>query len=345
MNRIRTNLITGFLGTGKTTTINALIRQRPEAERWAVFVNEYGMVPVDQVLYEGQDSEVEVAELGGGCMCCSTAFLMPPLLARLIRTVKPHRLLIEPTGVGHPASLIDQLRGEHFGHLLDLGPTLCVVDPKDFANPRLQSSPMFFDQIQMADIVVINWTDMRDPSLVRACRDWIEQFDPPKLCVQVTNQGQVSLNWLDLEGARIRLPQFPNAHDQTRNAFEPQGHQSGHEAGTAVLDAPPEPGHPKRFENTDGLHSACGWILHPDERFDRVALFAFLSHVTPILRLKGVFRCGDDWWSINRVKHETSTQKTSYRRDSRLEVISDGESLTWSEFEARLLSCRIDASQ
>ncbi|WP_206352216.1 CobW family GTP-binding protein [Tautonia rosea] len=339
LQRIRTNLITGFLGTGKTTTINALIRQRPDAERWAVFVNEFGMVSVDHVLYEGQDPEIEIAELGGGCMCCSTAFLMPPLLARLIRTAKPHRLLIEPTGVGHPAAMIDQLRGEHFGHLLELGPTLCVIDPKDFANPRLQSSPMFFDQIQMADIIVINWTDTRDPALVRGCREWVEQFDPPKLFVQETSQGQIPLHWLDLEGSRVRLPRFQKAHDQERQASDVL-HQSGHSASTVLIDAPPILGHPRRFENSDGLQHACGWIFHPDERFDRDALFDFLTRVGPILRLKGVFRCEDDWWAINRVKDETHLRPSTYRRDSRLEVILDEETRDWSEFESELLSSR-----
>ncbi|RLS77224.1 MAG: cobalamin biosynthesis protein CobW, partial [Planctomycetota bacterium] len=107
---IPTNIITGFLGTGKTTAILELLKCRPAGERWSVFVNEYGMVSIDDVLMESKSQDVQIQELAGGCFCCTTSAMMDTVLMQFIRRTKPDRLLIEPSGAGHPARVIDALR-------------------------------------------------------------------------------------------------------------------------------------------------------------------------------------------------------------------------------------------
>ena len=178
---IPTNIITGFLGTGKTTAILELLKRRPAGERWSVFVNEYGMVSIDDVLMESKSQDVQIQELAGGCFCCTTSAMMDTVLMQFIRRTKPDRLLIEPSGAGHPARVIDALRGERFRQALDLRATICLVDPKDYENPRVTNSEGFHDQIQMSDVAAINWTDKRERSQIDRCKTWIEQFDPPKL--------------------------------------------------------------------------------------------------------------------------------------------------------------------
>ena len=69
--RIVVNLVTGFLGTGKTTTIRHLLHTHPDNERWAVLVNEFGEVGVDGALLD--DTGVAVQEVAGGCLCCVAA--------------------------------------------------------------------------------------------------------------------------------------------------------------------------------------------------------------------------------------------------------------------------------
>jgi G3E family GTPase len=166
---IPTNIITGFLGTGKTTAILELLKRRPAGERWSVFVNEYGMVSIDDVLMESQSQDVQIQELAGGCFCCTTSAMMDTVLMQFIRRTKPDRLLIEPSGAGHPARVIDALRGERFRQALDLRATICLVDPKDYENPRVTNSEGFHDQIQMSDVVAINWTDKRERPQIDRC--------------------------------------------------------------------------------------------------------------------------------------------------------------------------------
>ena len=101
---IRTNLITGFLGVGKTTAVRHLLAHRPEGERWAVLVNEFGEIGVDGALLD--DTGVAVTEVPGGCVCCVSSQAFTVGLNRLIREQRPERILIEPTGLGHPAQII-----------------------------------------------------------------------------------------------------------------------------------------------------------------------------------------------------------------------------------------------
>ena len=97
------NIVAGTLGVGKTTTINHLLEQRPEDEKWAILINEYGLIGVDAALVEspakGQGQPgVQIKEVAGGCICCSAGFMFEVSLVLLLQR-RPQRLLIEPTGL------------------------------------------------------------------------------------------------------------------------------------------------------------------------------------------------------------------------------------------------------
>ena len=124
---IPTNIITGFLGAGKTSAILHLIRNKPTNERWAVLVNEFGEIGVDGSLFQGQHSEeqgVFIREVPGGCMCCAAGLPMQIALNQLLVKAKPDRLLIEPTGLGHPKEVLQMLSTEYYQTLLSLEKTL-----------------------------------------------------------------------------------------------------------------------------------------------------------------------------------------------------------------------------
>src|SRR5262245_40575024 len=148
---IPTNLVTGFLGVGKTTAVIDLLKHRPAGSRWAVLVNEYGDVSIDGSMIEGETPDgVSVREVGGGCVCCVSAPYLQVAIHFLLIDAKPERLLIETTGLGHPARLLDMLR-RNYADRLDVRATLGLVDPSDFARPEMRANPVFVDQIQLAD--------------------------------------------------------------------------------------------------------------------------------------------------------------------------------------------------
>src|SRR5262245_43602890 len=150
---IPTNLITGFLGVGKTTAVIDLLKRKPAGARWAVLVNEYGEVAIDGAMIEGSGPDgVSVREVGGGCVCCASAPYLPVAIHFLLLDARPERLLIETTGLGHPARLLDSLRLNYHGRL-DVRATLGIVDPADFAKPEMRDNPILVDQIQIDDVL------------------------------------------------------------------------------------------------------------------------------------------------------------------------------------------------
>ena len=96
--RIPVNLIAGPLGIGKTTTINHLLQERPANEKWAVLVNEYGLIGLDAALMDSepepaQPAGVDIREVAGGCICCSAGLMFEVSLVTLLRR-RPARLLL-----------------------------------------------------------------------------------------------------------------------------------------------------------------------------------------------------------------------------------------------------------
>ncbi|MEM7783327.1 MAG: GTP-binding protein, partial [Planctomycetota bacterium] len=289
---------------------------------------------------------VAVEKLGGGCACCTLAFAFKPLLAQFLRRTKPDRFILEPSGLSHPAKVVDILRGPNFSNVIDLRNIICLVDPKDFDDPRWKSNNVFQDQIQLADIVILNWIDQRDKDLIAKCRSWVEKFSPPKQMILETSFGEIGSDLLDKKFTASRLPLFEDAHPLPHSETE-----SNHKTVPAEVDSDPSdqgpddlvlfPDRPIQVPNQGSGYEACGWLFHADDLFDRDRLLDLLGSVRQVIRIKGVFHCANDWWSINRAKESTQCSRTTYRRDSRVEVIIDQKNYDWTTFESELMKCLI----
>ena len=329
--RIPTNLITGFLGVGKTTSIRHLISQKPPNERWAVLVNEFGEVGIDGAIIESAGAEgVAVSEIAGGCFCCASDSPIEFSLMELIRQTNPERILIEPTGLGHPAKVLDTIRGPWFRGVIDLRATICLADAADYANPRVTNVDVFRDQLHMADVVVVNKIDRTDPAILEAFLEYLRQLFPPKSMIVTTTQGALDLTLLDADVTPERTPLFPEAHP----VDSPIAHRHTSSGVSMLL-----PRHPLRKESEQMGRAACGWIFSPLDAFRKVDLFELFSGSFDVHRLKGVFNVGNEWLLFNRVGGELICNAIPYRRDSRLEIILDQPHYDWNDFERLLLNC------
>lgn len=339
---IPTNLVTGFLGVGKTTAVIDLLRRKPPGSRWAVLVNEYGDVSIDGALIEGSGPDgVTVREVGGGCVCCASAPYLPVALHFLLLDAKPERLIIETTGLGHPARLLDTLR-LNYRDRLEVRATIGLVDPADFAKPEMRDNPVFADQIQLSDVVVMNKLDAATPELVADFQRWANGLFPPKLLIAGTTHGRLDPAWLDLTASAERLPLYPEAHEHDHQETGDRRQESGKtktaEGFLTPVSCLLSPGKPTRYPSPPGVRPACcGWVFDPADVFDEGKLLALLAGLKGVSRLKGVFNLGDEWAAVNRAGTALSVSPTAYRRDSRVEVFSD--SLDWPAFEGELVGC------
>lgn len=295
------NLITGFLGVGKTTAMLNLLARRPAGSRWAVLVNEFGQVGIDGATLT-QDG-VAVREVPGGCICCTAQLPLRVALTKLLREVRPERLLIEPTGLGHPAGVIDVLRGEGLASALELRNVICLVDPRQLNDEQYRSLETYQDQIALADVLVANKGDLATPLQLQAFTEYAAQIYPPKRLVAQVSQGQLDAAWLDIESTASANLSAAHAHDT---------HQ----------------------------FTARGWVFSPEQVFDPAklkALFVAWGSEEKIVRAKGVFRIGRDWRLLNLAGGRVDMAPIAYWRDSRLDVIARAEAgLDWDAVEIRM---------
>jgi G3E family GTPase len=325
--RIPTNLFTGFLGSGKTTSILHLLKAKPAGEQWAVLVNEFGDVGIDQALIEGDSpDDLPIQEVGGGCFCCATAMNLPVVLHLLLGGRKVDRLLIETSGLGHPAGILDLLRRDHAGKL-EPRATIGLVTPSDLRSPGMVEENLIFrQQVELADVLVLNQTDRARTGEVESFHQWAAGLFPPKVLVATTERGRIEPGWLDLAIGRpwvgMRLPEAVPTGPET----------PPHEAPRA------SPGQPVRLESqpAGGLW-ACGWIFDPADQFEEEAVLQLMRHPQWV-RLKGVFHTTEGWISVNRSAGGMDLQESCHRRDSRLEVFT-AVAPDWEAMEADLVQC------
>ncbi|MFT6350693.1 MAG: G3E family GTPase [Neptuniibacter pectenicola] len=330
---IPTNIITGFLGVGKTTAINSLLAQKPADETWAILVNEFGQIGIDQAVMENQTEGVAIKELAGGCICCALGPALTSTLALLLRRSKPDRLLIEPTGIGHPAGIIDTLQNDNFKEVLDLRSVICLLDPRALDNPEVISNPTFQDQINLADVIVLNKIDLASEAQTSFAEERSNSLFPPKQAVVKSIAGQISLSLLDLIRKDECQALFPDAHtspDQAELSTAPQAQP--------LFQLQPKAGLPLSKEGSNhGLYS-CGWVLNKNDIFIADKLISYLQSLPNIQRIKGVFHTQEGWVLYNQAINETTVSPITYRRDSRVEIITT-RAFKKDEIQQKLIDC------
>lgn len=303
---IPTNLVLGFLGVGKTTAILDLLKKKPEGEVWAVLVNEFGEVGIDGAILETEGAFVR--EIPGGCMCCVAGLPMQIGLNQLIHKAKPDRLLIEPTGLGHPSQIIETLTGEHYRDVLTLGPVICLVDPRRLEEQKVLDNVQFQDQVAAADIVVANKTDLCEPEQIKRFDDWMGAFEPAKTAVFHTRQGQLDVAWLDGITA-LSAAGNPHAHHH---------HEPAQPSPVAAINEEPW----QLVSNQGQGHFSLGWRIHPDKVLSETSLLA-LSLDGRFARFKAVVHTDEGWRTVNMADGALSVSECEPRELSRVEIISE----------------------
>ncbi len=155
--KIGVTVITGFLGAGKTTFINHILKNYPETQ-FALVENEFGEVSIDTKLIKGVDAS-RMFELKQGCICCTISDEFELVLLELAEKFpNVEHLLIETTGIADPAPVIRPFfRDEKLINLYQYNGTVCIVDAINFK--KLAGQNIAFKQIAVADIIMVSKTE------------------------------------------------------------------------------------------------------------------------------------------------------------------------------------------
>lgn len=288
-----------------------------------MLVNEFGAVGVDGSLIESQRSpgeHVVIREVPGGCMCCAAGPLLRVALNHLLRRARPDRLLIEPSGLGHPVEVVQLLRSEYYRNLIALEKISTLVDARNLTDVRYTRHPTFNQQIAIADIVIGNKEDLYEDGDSASLRAHVAAHGSPGVTVRYTQHGAVDLEWLRGPTDADAVPGQVDALDTS---------------APGLKDSPlPDCGYVSAFNKGEGFESA-GWRFHPSWVFCHTKLITFLEGLSAE-RVKAVFITQKGVFAYNRTSDALLEVEIADCLESRIEIVARQLDDRWQH---RLFAC------
>jgi G3E family GTPase len=290
--KIPVTVLTGYLGAGKTTLLNRILSE-PHGKRYAVIVNEFGEIGIDNELVVGADEEV--FEMNNGCICCTVRGDLVRILDGLMRRKgKFDAIIVETTGLADPAPVAQTFFiDENVGRRTKLDAVVTVADAK-WLNERLKDAPEAKNQIAFADVILINKTDLVSPEELSEVEARIRGINPYAK-VHKAEHAKVPLNAVlgrnafDLDRILDLEPEFLGS-DNDDHHHHHHDHKHGdhaHEHAHA---------HGLKHYHDEEMQSIS---LHTDRPLDPDKFFPWVQDLVQkegpnILRCKGILAFKDD---------------------------------------------------
>ena len=188
---IPVTIIGGFLGSGKTSLLNHIINNT-RGKRFAVLVNDFGEINIDAKLVVSVEGET--ISLANGCVCC---VIRDDLLKEVIRLCErdplPEHIVIESSGVARPVSVAETFFNPAVQHLVEVQNMITLLDADLVIDDQADYTDLAYSQIAVADLVVINKTDLVPPQRLETVRKKVEAI-VPRACIWETTFGEVPLD-------------------------------------------------------------------------------------------------------------------------------------------------------
>jgi G3E family GTPase len=287
--KIPVTVLTGYLGAGKTTLLNRILSE-PHGKKFAVIVNEFGEIGVDNELIVNADEEV--FEMNNGCICCTVRGDLVRIIDGLMRRKgKFDAIIVETTGLADPAPVAQTFfMDEQVGAKTKLDAVVTVADAL-WLKDRLKDAPEAKNQIAFADVILINKTDLVSPEDLRELEARIRGINP-YATLHRTERAQVALdavlgrNAFDLDRILDIEPAFLAAEQEHVHEHE-HGHELDHDGH--------HHGGLKHYHDEE-MQSVA---LRSDQPLDPDKFFPWIQDLVAtegkdILRCKGILSFKDD---------------------------------------------------
>jgi G3E family GTPase len=231
--KIPVTVLTGYLGAGKTTLLNRILSE-PHGKKYAVIVNEFGEIGIDNDLVVNSDEEI--FEMNNGCVCCTVRGDLIRIIEGLVRRKgKFDAIIVETTGLADPAPVAQTFfMDEKVGEKTKLDAVVTVADAK-WLKDRLKDAPEAKNQIAFADVILVNKTDLVSESELAEIEARIRGINPyAKL--HRTQRSQIALDEVldrkafDLDRILDIEPDFleDGGHDHHHHHDHDHGHDHHH---------------------------------------------------------------------------------------------------------------------
>jgi G3E family GTPase len=170
-------ILTGFLGSGKTTLINKLIKQNPDI-RFGLIINEFGEVGIDGQILDNPSEEI--TEISNGCLCCVVRSDLVEAIQKMVNTDKVDYIIIETSGLAEPEPIMQTfmtLKTDGFNTPIKMDSLVTLVDSLNLEN-NVEQYKVIGQQIELADIVVLNKVEDLSPAKIEELKAMVKKSNP-----------------------------------------------------------------------------------------------------------------------------------------------------------------------
>ena len=304
------DIISGFLGAGKTTFIQKLLQESLKGENVVLIENEFGEIGIDSGFLK--NSGIEIREMNQGCICCSLVGDFETSLKEVIETYKPDRILIEPSGVGKLSDILSAVKTVSANLPVHLDGAVCVVDSTKAKLYNKNFGEFFDDQIRYATSIVLSRTDIAKEEKVEEAIRIVRALNPKGNLITTAIKELSGEKLLEIIGHEENLEEAllqevkekAHHHDECdchhdhehhdedcgcHQEDEEQEHHHGHYFGNEEEheccccscgtyddeEEEEEHHHGHHHEHHHGEHCSCGHDHDADEVFDSIGVEVF----------------------------------------------------------------------
>ncbi len=190
----KVDIISGFLGAGKTTLIKKLLEEVFQDEQVVLIENEYGEIGIDGGFLK--DAGIEIRELNSGCICCTLVGDFSRSMEEILSSYSPDRIIIEPSGVGKLSDIMSSVKGMEEDHPdVKQNGLVTVVNALKAVKQMKAFGEFFNNQIEYATTVVLSRTQSAKPEQLEQCVKMIQELNP--------RAAVITTPWDEISGQQI----------------------------------------------------------------------------------------------------------------------------------------------
>lgn len=319
---INVYIVSGFLGSGKTTFIQKLLKEK-KFEKVMLLENEFGEVGVDAAFF---DKSLSIKEINNGCICCTLQGDFEDALEE-IEKMGISDLIIEPSGVGKLSEIIDIVKQDPDFTIVS---HICVVDVKTCKKYHLNFKEYFDDQVKHANAIVLSHLDVADSQTIDDAKDIVKQLNDDASIVDKPISELAIDQLLDIivSGAGVFEDIEHHHHHHHHECCEGEDcdcHHEHHHECCEGEDCDCHHDHDHHDHHHHHHHDDDTFknqILRPNKIFSKKELEEILERIPEdIIRVKGYVFGDNTMWYINYVLNESSIFEGDLKDEALVSVI------------------------
>ena len=322
---VKIDIISGFLGAGKTTLIKKLLKDGFQGEQVVLIENEFGEIGIDGGFLK--EAGIQIREMNSGCICCSLVGDFGTSLKEVVTKYDPDRILIEPSGVGKLSDVIKAVQGVQDEVDIKLNSYTTVVDAKKCKMYMKNFGEFFDNQIQYAGAIIMSRTDIASEKKVQESLELLRSLNKDAAIITTPIENldgkklvEVMEHPVSLEQEMLEEEHEHHHHDGECGCGHDHEHEHHHHDGECGC------GHDHHHHHADEVFTS--WGRETIKKYTREGLEKILEALSEsdkygiILRAKGMLPAEDGTWIyFDMVPEETEIREGAPEYTGRLCVI------------------------